>query len=63
MLEDLWKFVENSLKTLDVGGEDMQIILRRKWKTAGEKLFGIKGKRTVESGLLPIKEWKIISNN
>ena len=57
------KFVENSLKTLDVK-EDSEIILTEsEKKLAGEKLFGIKvAKETVESGF-SLKNGKIILNN
>ena len=54
--EDYLKFVENSLKTLDVK-EDSET------KRAGEKLFGIKvAKETVVSGF-SLKNGKIILNN
>lgn len=61
--EDYLKFVENSLKTLDVK-EDSEIILTEsEKKLAGEKLFGIKvAKETVESGF-SLKNGKIILNN
>ena len=61
--EDYLKFVENSLKTLDVK-EDSEIILTEsEKKLAGEKLFGIKvADKTVESGF-SLKNGKIILNN
>lgn len=61
--EDYLKFVENSLKILDVK-EDSEIILTEsEKKLAGEKLFGIKvANETVESGF-SLKNGKIILNN
>lgn len=61
--DDYLKFVENSLKALEVR-EDSEIILtENEKKLAGEKLFGIKvADETVESGFL-LKNGKIILNN
>ncbi len=61
--DDYLKFVENSLKTLEVR-EDSEIILtENEKKLAGEKLFGIKvADETVESGF-SLKNGKIILNN
>lgn len=61
--DDYLKFVENSLKALEVR-EDSEIILtENEKKLAGEKLFGIKvADETVESGF-SLKNGKIILNN
>lgn len=61
--DDYLKFVENSLKTLEVR-EDSEIILtENEKKLAGEKLFGVKvAAETVESGF-SLKNGKIILNN
>ena len=61
--DDYLKFIENSLKTLEVR-EDSEIILtENEKKLAGEKLFGIKvADETVESGF-SLKNGKIILNN
>lgn len=61
--DDYLKFIENSLKALEVR-EDSEIILtENEKKLAGEKLFGIKvADETVESGF-SLKNGKIILNN
>lgn len=61
--DDYLKFVENSLKALEVR-EDSEIILtENEKKLAGEKLFGIKvADETVESGF-SLRNGKIILNN
>ncbi|WP_288868467.1 V-type ATP synthase subunit E [uncultured Parvimonas sp.] len=61
--DDYLKFVENSLKALEVR-EDSEIILtENEKKLAGEKLFGVKiADETVESGF-SLKNGKIILNN
>lgn len=61
--DDYLKFVENSLKALEVR-EDSEIILtENEKKLAGEKLFGVKiADETVESGF-SLRNGKIILNN
>lgn len=61
--DDYLKFIENSLKTLEVR-EDSEIILtENEKKLAGEKLFGVKiADETVESGF-SLRNGKIILNN
>lgn len=57
------KFIENSIKTLNVDENSEIILTENEKKLAGESLFGIKvSEETVESGF-SLKNGKIILNN